>query len=143
MRVPERGFRRAPGHVGRGFRHVPGHPAVTLDEFRTAVYAAFGSQLEHVTPELMRDFIARMYAQLSPPERTEKGAVVIPPDTIGAASYEEIVITFFARMLELPPDQALILLWLFAGEIYFSDLGEQYSERFKDLAPPEKIEPSP
>ena len=113
-------------------------PAVTLDEFRAAVHAAFGPKLEHVTPELMRDFIARMYLQLSPPERTEKGAVIIPPDTIGATSYQEIVINFFAHALELPPDQALILLWLFAGEMYFSELGEEYSERFKDLAPPEK-----
>jgi len=102
------------------------------------VYAAFGPRLEHVTPELMRDFIARMYLQLSPPERTAQGAVVIPVD--GAGSYEEIVINFFGRMLEIPPDQALILLWLFAGEIYFADLGERYSERFQDLAPPEKAE---
>lgn len=112
---------------------------MTLDEFRAAVYAAFGPRLEHVTPELMRDFIARMYLQLSPSEGAEKGAVVIPAD--GATSYEEIVINFFDRALQLPPDQALILLWLFAGEIYFADLGEQYSERFKDLAPPEIAEP--
>lgn len=109
---------------------------MTLDEFRAAVYAAFGSKLEHVTPELMRTFIARMYQQLSPPERTEQGAVIIPAD--GASSYEEIVINFFAHALEQPPDQALILMWLFAGEMYFSELGEEYSERFKDLAPPEK-----
>jgi len=109
---------------------------LTLDEFRAAVHAAFGPNLEHVTPELMRDFIARMYARLSPPERTDKGAVIIPND--GATSYEEIVIHFFSHTLELPPDQALILLWLFAGEMYFSELGEEYSERFKDLAPPEK-----
>jgi len=111
---------------------------VTLDEFKAAVHAAFGSRLEHVTPELMRDFIARMYLQFSPPERGENNTVVIPPD--GASSYEEIVITFFGRMLELPPDQALILLWLFAGEMYFAELGEEYSERFKDLASPEKAE---
>jgi len=111
---------------------------LTLDEFRAAVHAAFGSRLEHVTPELMRDFIARMYLQLSPPDRPEKDAVVISTD--GATSYEEIVITFFGRMLELPPEQALILLWLFAGEMYFAELGEEYSERFKDLASPEKAE---
>ena len=108
-----------------------------LAEFRDTVYATFGSRLERATPELMLDFICRAYAQLSPPTKNG-GTLVIP--TAGADSYEQIVHDFLARMLDSPPEQAVILLWLFAGEMYFTDLGEQYRERFKDLVPPWKKE---
>lgn len=110
---------------------------MTREEFRAAIYATFGPRLEHVTPESMREFICKCYAQLAAPEHAEQGPTEV--HTNGASSYEEIVIDFFRRMLECPADQAAMLLWLFAGEIYFADLGERYSERFKDLVPPESL----
>ncbi len=106
---------------------------MTLADFRELVHATFGPHLEHATPELMRDFISRVYAQLAPPDRTPDGA---PSMAAGPMTYEQIVITFFARMLDAPPDQAVILLWLFAGEMYFTQLGEQYNEQFGELLAP-------
>lgn len=110
---------------------------MTLAEFRELVHTTFGPRLEHATPELMRDFICQTYARLSPPGQDGDGAVTLPAD--GPVSYEQIVITFFNRMLDAPPEQAVILLWLFASEVYFNHLGEQYAEQFNELLAPHKF----
>ena len=103
---------------------------VDIAQFRRAVYAEFGSQLEHATPELMQNFICRSYAELSPPP-THAEPLILPDDR--AASYAQLVGQFMGHCLDAPDDRALILLWLFAAEMFYGNLGDQYTQEFSAL----------
>jgi len=105
---------------------------VTLEQFRQQVYAEFGSRLEHATPELMRQFISRMYAELhASASAVSDQPFIIPEDS--ASSYEQVVTEFLANALTVNDDQAMILLWLFTAEIYFGGLGDRYTQDFAEL----------
>ena len=103
---------------------------MNLEQFRQQVVAEFGDSLEHATPELMRQFISRTYAQLHPRALHDQ-PLEIRNDP--ASSYEQVVAEFLARILAAPSEQALILLWLFTAEIYFGGLGDRYAQDFAEL----------
>lgn len=48
-------------------------------------------------------------------------------------TYEEIIKDFFARVLDLPQEQALIMLWTLALELSFAAIESHLSERFAVL----------
>ncbi len=102
---------------------------MTLPEFRELVHAEFGPRLERATPANVRDFLDRMQVRLHQ-DSGETAPYVLEEEAPRAPSYEEIVADFFARALDYPPDQALIMLWLLAFEQHFAMLGEDYSHRF-------------
>jgi hypothetical protein len=104
---------------------------LTLDEFRELVRKEFGPQLERATPASVREFLDRLQVRL----HRESGEG--PPYTLDAddraRSFEEIVADFFSRVLDYPPDQAVIMLWLLAFEQHFATLEEDYSRRSLSL----------
>ncbi len=105
-----------------------GATPVELAEFREQVKREFGPRLERATPASVREFLDRMQVRLQ--EESGSG----PPYTLDedgrARSYEEIVSEFFARALDYPSDQAVVILWLFALEQHFAMLEEDYARRF-------------
>ena len=86
--------------------------------------------MARATPEHMRQFLSRMYAQLSARPAGVR-AFAIPHED--ADNYEQVITEFFSRVLDLPPERAVVLLWLFASEMFYSRLGEQYTQELSEL----------
>ena len=99
-----------------------------LQEFRNAIDKEFGGHLEHATPGNVREFIDVMHNKF--PGHHLKGPFVLEE---GACSYEEVMKDFFAKVLELPKDEALVTLWLLAFDLVFSAIEYHQSERLKSL----------
>lgn len=97
---------------------------MNLDEFRDLVYRELGPSLERATHERVRLFLDRMQAELSPLERVD-GHVVLGSES--AKDFDSIVVEFFANSLHLSPDEAVIGLWLFALELWFSQMEDFYN----------------
>ncbi len=106
---------------------------MTLAEFRAAVLAEFGPEMARATPEHVQVFLARMYAALG--TGTPGMPFTLPTDT--ASDYRQVVAGFFTRALTLPRDTAVILLWLFAAEMYYADLADTNRDLLPDLLRPE------
>lgn len=96
-----------------------------IRHFREQVLTQFGRRMEHATPANVRDFLDRIYTELANSNDPVQ-PIIIPRED--ARDYEQVVNAFLARVLDIPPERAILLLWLFAGEIYYARLGEQYQE---------------
>jgi len=101
---------------------------VDVQEFRKLVIAEFGRNLEHATPGNVREFIDGL--QLNALGPTLKGRIVLEEK---ASTFEDVLKDFFARALELPPNDAIILLWLLALDFAFSAIELQQEDAFKSL----------
>ncbi|MBI3912224.1 MAG: hypothetical protein HY320_15000 [Armatimonadetes bacterium] len=99
---------------------------MTLAEFRTAVRREFGRDLEHMTPANVREFLDRIQEREAPVG--ERIHLDEP-----ARSYESILKDFFRQVLEIPPEQAIIPLWLLAVELAFADLREHLAPQLERL----------
>jgi len=101
---------------------------MNLDEFKGLIDQEFGDHLEHATPGNVREFLDRMQLNVLGPQL--KGRIVLQEN---ASSYEEVVKDFFAKVLEFPREEALMLLWLLAFDLVFSAIEVQHAEKFKTL----------
>lgn len=111
-------------HVGR-----PGViSTVRLQEFRKLVRAEFGDGLEHATPANVREFLDR-FQDDKLLERVTNRLVINEP----CSTYEEVLKDFFAGILELPPEEAMVKLWTLALELAFLGIESQYTDRFASL----------
>lgn len=99
-----------------------------LDEFKGLIENEFGGHLEHATPGNVRDFLDRMQLNVLGPQL--KGRIVLEEH---ASSYEEVVKDFFAKVLEFPREEALMLLWLLSFDLVFSAIELQHAEKFRTL----------
>src|SRR4051812_4214473 len=105
------------------------------------VHAQFGPHMENATPSNVREFLDKLQTQW--PSAKSNGRFIIDEP---ALSYEEILRDFFARVLELPEEQAVVSLWTLALELAFADLHDVLEDRFGALfrgieePPPESFE---
>ena len=99
-----------------------------MPEFKKLVSKEFGKDLEHATPGNVRDFLDRMQLDVLGPHL--KGRIVLDER---ASSYEDVLKDFFNRVLELPKDEALMMLWLLAFDFAFAAIELQQDDRFKSL----------
>ncbi len=99
-----------------------------IRELKERLFDEFGEKLEHATPANVRDFLDRMQLNVLGPQA--KGRLLLEER---ASSYEEIIKDFFVRTLELPKDEAVVLLWLLAFDLAFSAIELQQADRFKSL----------
>lgn len=97
-------------------------------ELKRLVVSEFGAGLEHATPANVRDFLDRM--QLGVISPGVKGRIVLDEH---ASSYEEIIKEFFIRVLELPKDEAVMMLWLLAFDLTFSAIELQHQDKLMSL----------
>ena len=103
---------------------------VKLDEFRKLVNTEFGDGLKHATPANVREFLDRIETDVLP-EKVSNRIVINEP----CNSYEEVIKDFFAQILELPPEEAVVALWTLALDLAFGAIESQYAERFASLFP--------
>lgn len=100
-----------------------------LQTFKELVYKEFGDHLEHATPANVREFLDRLQmdevAKRLPGERFEINE--------SGTTYEEIIKDFFARVLDMPRDDAIILLWTLAIDLAFAAVEHQYAEYFASV----------
>jgi len=99
-----------------------------LRDFRTMVTAEFGDKLEHATPANVRDFLDRMQRDVLSPR--VKGRIILEEH---ASTYEEVVKEFFANVLKMPQDEAIMLLWLLAFDLVFSAIELHQADRFGSM----------
>jgi hypothetical protein len=92
------------------------------------VFSEFGPNLEHATPANVREFLDRMQLEVFSANATTP---LVLDET--AKTYEEIIKDFFARVLDLPRDEALLTLWSLALELSFAAIESQFSDRFTGL----------
>lgn len=99
-----------------------------VEDFRKAVRHEFGANLEHATPANVREFLDKLHDDVF--RGQFRGPIVInEPKT----TYEEILRDFFARVLDFPKDDALIMLWTMAFDLSFSSLEIHLADRFGAL----------
>ena len=99
-----------------------------LEEFRKAIKREFGENLENATPANVREFLDRVH------EDVFQGELRSPIELKETkTTYEEILRDFFARVLEFPRDEALIMLWTMAFDLSFSTLELHLADRFETL----------
>jgi hypothetical protein len=99
-----------------------------LEQFRTEVLREFGRNLEKATPANVREFMDRYQEDIFQAEMRGRIELNEPKTT-----YEEILKDFFARVLERPTDEALIMLWTLAFEMSFAALEQHLSGRLQAL----------
>jgi len=99
-----------------------------IEEFRTAIRREFGAHLEHATPANVRDFLDRMAEDVFQGRLRKPIELHEPKET-----YEEILKDFFSRVLDLPRDEAIILLWTMAFDLSFSAIEHHLSPQFQAL----------
>ncbi|MCW5932731.1 MAG: hypothetical protein KIT45_00335 [Fimbriimonadia bacterium] len=100
-----------------------------LSEFRQLVEAEFGPNLENATPANVREFLERLQAENAEENRMPRYEMREEK----AHTYEAIVKDFFARVLEMPEQEAVILLWMVAIELAFAAVEYQYSDQLDPL----------
>lgn len=99
-----------------------------LNSFRANVRRAFGPNLEKATPANVREFLDK-YS-----EETFRGGKAARIElNESKTTYEEILKDFFARVLERPSDEALIMLWSLALDMSFFTIEQHVAERLHDL----------
>ena len=100
---------------------------MNLQEFKKTISDEFGKNLEHATPGNVREFLDHRIGTLGP---QLKGRIVLEER---AASFEEVLKDFFVRVLELPREDAIVMLWLLAFDFAFSAIELQQADKFKSL----------
>jgi len=101
-----------------------------LEEFRDKVRREFGEDLHRASPATVRDFLDRLdmdsYLAALPHDRR----IEIEES---AKSYEEVMRTFFANVLDLPPEQAMKLLWVVGLDLCYAVIASHDAERLNPL----------
>lgn len=99
-----------------------------LDEFRKLVKSEFGDRLSHATPANVREFIDDLDHRAII-EKMPNRIILDEPCT----SYEEVIKDFFAQILELPPEEAMVALWTVALDLAFATIESQYSDKLASM----------
>lgn len=99
-----------------------------LEEFRQLVKAEFGDGLKHATPANVREFLDRLQDDKII-RRAAHRLVVDDP----CNSPEEVFKDFFAQVLKLAPEEAVVALWTLALDLSFAMIESQYSDKLASL----------
>jgi hypothetical protein len=101
---------------------------VKLQDFRKLVKTEFGDNLKHATPANVREFVDKFEDDILQHKLANRIVLSEPCN-----SYEEVLKDFFAKTLELPPEEAMAALWTLALDLAFATIESQYNERFASL----------
>ncbi len=90
---------------------------------KAQVVAEFGDDLSRATPANMREFCRRMVEELHPHEAGE------PWQVDGKArNYMEALQGFYRAVLDMPPEEAVVQLWLRCFELDYATATEAMEE---------------
>ncbi|MDX1933534.1 MAG: hypothetical protein SFU56_13070 [Capsulimonadales bacterium] len=101
--------------------------AMEAEEFRRRVRQAFGEDLHRASPASVREFLDHL------PLTTvvkDDGKYYLDET---AKSYEEVMRTFFNRVLDLPAEQAAQMLWAVAFDLAYAVIESHDAERIGHL----------
>ncbi|MEP6757032.1 MAG: hypothetical protein ABJA67_16115 [Chthonomonadales bacterium] len=98
------------------------------DDFRKLIRKEFGHNLEHATPANVREFLDRVQDDVF--QGQLRSPIVLKEEK---TTYEEILRDFFARVLDFPKDEALVMLWTMAFDLSFTTLELHLSDRLDHL----------
>lgn len=111
-----------------------------LTEFKRRARETFGQDLEHATPANVSEFVATLHQEMWKAERAETSARSgnpIPPIELDhrhcPMTYEASVRQFFSRALDVPNEQALLLLWLYALDLAYAGIEQLHSDAMNKL----------
>ena len=102
---------------------------VRIEDFKQLVKAEFGPGLRKATPANVREFLDKLQQEVLQNRVTAERFIIDEP----ATTYEEVIKDFFARILDAPPEEAIITLWALALDLSFAAIEYQYEERFASL----------
>lgn len=102
---------------------------MTLQDFRKLVRKEFGGDLRYMTPANVSDFLIRVQSRVEAGEPSNGRIVLDEPEH----TYEGIVRDFLWQALELPPEQAVIRLWLYSLELTQVSINELEESKFERL----------
>jgi hypothetical protein len=100
-----------------------------LEEFRARVRETFGEDLHRASPASVREFFQQIQFEESIKVGENRSYVI--EET--AKTYEEVMRTFFARTLEMPPEIAVGHLWVVAFELAYTVIASSDADRFDQL----------
>lgn len=98
------------------------------EEFRRRVRQAFGDDLHRASPASVREFLDVL--PLESVVKDEAGRIHIDET---ARSYEEVMRTFFNRVLDLPSEKAAQMLWAVAFDLAYAVIESHDAERIGHL----------
>ncbi|GAB4462204.1 MAG: hypothetical protein OHK0029_28650 [Armatimonadaceae bacterium] len=101
-----------------------------LSEFRSRIRQTFGDDLHRASPASVREFLDRLQEQSIPIPPEGEHRIRIDET---ARSYEEVMRTFFNRVLEMPPEKAVQMLWLVAFDLSYAIIESHDADRIGHL----------
>jgi hypothetical protein len=102
---------------------------MSLDDFKARVRREFGDDLHRASPATVRDFLDRMQEDVHIARLGDRRIILEE----SAKSYEEVMRSFFARVLELPPDEAITMLWAVAFDLSYAIIESHDADRIGHL----------
>lgn len=106
-----------------------------VEEFRDRVRRAFGDDLHRASPATVREFLDSLSSDLPLPR--ENNPFDDEPRRIRidetARSYEEVMRTFFGRVLDMPSDKAVQMLWAVAFDLSYAIIESHDADRIGHL----------
>lgn len=82
-----------------------------------------------MTPANVREFLDRVQPSIETPYGAARRIQLNEPEQ----TYEGIVRDFLKQVLDIPPDQAVIRLWLYCLELTISSVSDVEAEKFRHL----------
>lgn len=107
----------------------PEDAGVTLKDFRKLVRTQFGGDLSRMTPANVREFLDTMQPRVDGSHNPGGRIHLNEPE----GSYEAIVRDFLRSTLDLPTEQAVVVLWLYCLELVSASVSDLEAERFRKL----------
>ena len=102
---------------------------MSLDEFKNKVQRAFGDDLHRASPASVREFLDQLQTDTPVPRTLDQRFVVEE----SAKSYEEVMRTFFLRVLDLPEQDAMKMLWAVAFDLSYAVIESHDADRIGHL----------
>ncbi len=99
------------------------------DEFKRRVQAAFGADLHRASPATVREFIESLEETIPLTLRGDSRIVI--EET--AKTYEEVMRTFFSRVLDQPTDRAAQVLFVVALDLCYAVIESHDADRIGHL----------
>lgn len=108
-----------------------------IEDFRDKVKRAFGDDLHRASPATVRDFLDNLQPDVPLTFGDENSSTPSPfqgykiDET--ARSYEEVMRTFFVRVLDLPAEQAMQMLWAVSFDLAYAIIESHDADRIGHL----------
>ncbi len=108
-----------------------------LEDFKEKVREAFGEDLHRASPATVREFLDRLHEDIHVAQRNPYDRFDLDES---ARSYEEVMRSFFVRVLDLPADEAIMMLWTVALDLSYAIIASRdallIGHLFRDLEDP-------